>query len=109
MKAILINAVDRTVVEVQVTKTNTLADWYKLLCVEMVEIAHYLTEHDQLIVDEEGLLKDVTVGFDFRGCGQDFLAGNGLIVGTDEDGEAVDCDATVEEIKDKVRFYHATN
>ena len=39
----------------------------------------------------------------YDGAHQPF-AGNGLVVGVDLDGETVDCDITVEEVKQHVRF-----
>jgi hypothetical protein len=54
-------------------------------------------------VDDEGLLKPQEGFFIYEGYRQP-LAGNGLVLGTDEEGESVDPKMTLEELKSRVTF-----
>lgn len=107
MRAVLINAKDRTVTDVEVDgRKNVLHQWYKLLNVRMVEVALYINEQeDSILVDEEGMLEldENTCFFVYEGGHQPF-AGNGLIVGKDEDGESISCHVTADEVRSKVKF-----
>jgi hypothetical protein len=106
MKAILIDSKNETVTEVEISNENSLQDWYKKLGCQMVEVAHYFDEHDSIMVDEEGLLSmdSDTKFFTVVGGHQPF-AGNGLVVGVDDEGESVDCNKGVDEIKSLVKFF----
>ena len=58
---------------------------------------------DALYVDDEGLYNDYKHGF----CMDEWsypILGNALILGTDEDGNSVDCKMTIEYFKDKLLF-----
>lgn len=104
MKAVFINAVEKTVTEVDVPKEKTLQSWYKIIGCDMVEVASYINkENDSILVDEEGLLKPQEHFFAY-GVRENILAGNGLIVGVDNEGESVSCHVTAEQVKDKVFF-----
>jgi hypothetical protein len=104
MKAILIDSVNKTVTELNLDpQKNMLTQWYKALDVNMVEVAHYITDHDSILVDEEGLFKPCDHFFVYEGAHQPF-AGKGLVVGVNEDGETVACDITVKEVESKVKF-----
>lgn len=107
MRAVLINAKDRTVTDVEVDGSkNVLHQWYKLLNVSMVEVALYINEQeDAILVDEEGLLtmNENTPFFAYEGGHQPF-AGNGLVTGKDEDGESISCHVTADEVRSKVTF-----
>lgn len=102
MKAILINVHNRTVTEVDID--DGLDSLYKMLNVRVVEIARndLLRGQDVLYVDEEGLLKD-NLFFDIDG-GYQSIAGNGLIVGTDEDGNSCDAETPLEFVVEAVDF-----
>jgi hypothetical protein len=104
MRAILIDSKNKNVSEIIIDDTKTLEDWYKAVDCELVEVAHYINEHDSILVDEEGLLKNPTDFFTYNGAHQPF-AGNGLIVGVDpNDGESIDCQITLEEVKRNTCF-----
>jgi len=106
MKAILINSIERTVTELTLDgRANMLQQWYKAMNVELVQVGHYINEHDSVLVDEEGLLKQPEHFFEYDGAHQPF-AGNGLVVGVDEEGETVGCDISLEEVTAKVTFKH---
>lgn len=104
MKAILIDVFNKTVTEIKLdSKKDILDQYYHVIKTDVVEVAHYITDHDSILVDETGLLKPTNHFFFYEGAHQPF-AGNGLIVGTDEEGEAVDCNISVEEVEENVQF-----
>ena len=107
MKAILIDAYNKVVEEVSLRPDeNILNQWYDFVKCSLVQVGHYITEHDSIIVDEEGLLRPCDHFFTYEGAHQPF-AGNGLVVGVDEEGETVSCDISLEEVKSKVKFHTA--
>lgn len=102
MKAILIDAKNREVKEVQIT--GDLQSWYETIGCGMVECALYFDEHDSIMVDEEGLFNDGCDDFFFVKGGHQPFAGNGLVVGTNDVGESVDTKISLDEVKSKVKF-----
>lgn len=65
-----------------------------------------INDTNDIYVDEEGLLglTDESKFFQF-GEGRQPIAGNGLILGFDQNtGDSVDTNLTIEEVKDKVKF-----
>jgi hypothetical protein len=108
MKAILIDSINKTVTEVEVSKANTLQDWYKLLNCDTVEVACYLnSKEDSILVDEEFMLKPMAPTdpwFYYEGAPQPY-GGNGLITGVNSKGDSIaPRGVTVEEVRSKVRF-----
>ena len=105
MKAILIDSENKTVTEVTIDENaeDILEQWYKHIGCDLVEVAHDISEHDSILVDEEGLFKNPNNFFSYTGANQQF-AGNGLIVGRNEDGETVDCQIKLEEATLNVLF-----
>lgn len=59
--------------------------------------------NDTLYVDDEGLYNDYKYGFAFNDWSYPIL-GNGLILGTDDEGNSVDCKFTIEDFKDRLYF-----
>ena len=106
MKAILIDSKNKTVSEITIDENAEalLEEWYKHIDCELVQVAHDISKHDSILVDEEGLLKNPDNFFTYNGAHQQF-AGNGLIVGRNEDGETVDCEITLEEATLNVIFF----
>ena len=102
MKAILIDSINKEVKEVEIGKG--IAEMYKFLNCECFTIASYLPKNDAIFVDDEGLMNGTDVFFTYEGAHQPF-AGNGLIMGCDDEGESVDCKISFTEVKDKVKFY----
>lgn len=104
MKAILIDALNHEIKEVTLnTEESTLKQWYQLIGCDLVEVAHYITEEDSILVDEEGLLKPQDHFFYYKGAHQPF-AGNGLIVGVDEEGDDTSCKISLEEVIQNTEF-----
>src|SRR5262252_5356459 len=112
MRAILINAYDRTVSESTVADGD-YRDIYRALSTPehaidtftVIDISERHRGHGETIfVDDEGLLKDPSHFFLWRGYGQP-LAGNGLILGVDHStGESESTRLTVESVADMVTF-----
>lgn len=101
MKGILINALDRTVE--LVSNAGDLAALYDGIKCEMVEIADFNPETgDTVWVDEEGLLKDNTYGFVYK---NKKLMGNGMIYGSNLNGDNVDVSITVEDVITELLFF----
>lgn len=107
MKAILIDPFDETVTEVE--HNGDYRQIYTLLshpehpvsCFTVVQIEN----NDAIFVDDEGLLKDPKYFFSYEGYPQP-LAGKGLILGTNDEGDSVDVVTTVDDIKKRVSFRH---
>lgn len=105
IKGILIDAVNRTVKEVEVSGLEGLQGSVG----GSIAIAHSFMddgdmETDTLFVDDEGLLKSPKHFFSFEGAHQPF-AGNGIIVGLNEEGDTIDTTQNLEAIKSKVSFH----
>ena len=102
IKGILIDAEKRTVKEVQV-----IGDYkaiYPFLgvgvdCFALVGI----NDTESIYVDDEGLLKNPRNFILFKGY-RGALAGNGLILGSNEEGESISTSLTVEWVKKQVKF-----
>ena len=102
MKAILIDSINKEVKEIEIGKG--IDEMYKFLNCQCFTIASYLPKEDAIFVDDEGLLNGTDVFFTYEGAHQPF-AGNGLIMGCDDEGESVDCKIGLTEVKEKVKFY----
>ena len=105
MKAFKIDSANQTVTEVDVDEKNVLADLYKHVGCEMVEIACRIDDDNEIYVDEEGLLKNgPIIGFSYKGAHQPF-AGNGLVLGcNDETGESKATTLKLEDVAKNVTF-----
>lgn len=99
MKAIKIDAENRTVEEVEI---SGLADMQKAVG-GFIQVGHsFQTSPDVIYVDEEGLLKDPENFFLIKNDSK-ALAGNGLIVGTNLlTGESIDSVTPLEYIKKNI-------
>jgi len=87
MKAILIDALNCRVKEIQIK--GDLQSYYQAIGCDLVQVGYYLDkEGDVILVDEEGLLKYNEHFFSYRG---QIFSGNGLIIGTDAEGESASC------------------
>lgn len=84
-KAYKINSEARRIDEVEV---GDYRDIQHAIGCDRFDVAAYLDDNDALYVDDEGYLNPhVKTGFFY--C-QQFFAGNGLLVGADEEGESAD-------------------
>lgn len=96
MRAILIDTYNRTVTKVDTP--GKIEDIYALVRTDIIEAVYFDTGRDCMYVDEEGLLRTPpkplfqVLGFDQP------LAGNGLILGVDGEGETCSTSLTLEAI-----------
>ena len=102
MKAILIDVHTQSVTEVE--HDNTLDNIYDLLDCRTFDVVR-IDEVDSIYVDDEGLFVDDQLFFEYGGDAQSVrLAGNGLILGVDDEGNSISPQTTVEEVEGRVGF-----
>jgi len=102
MKAILINAVLRTVTQVDIVNgVDSIRQQLGVSCFTAVN--PFEDSSDAVYCDDEGLMKNPQ---DFFTLGNypEPIAGNGLIIGTDSEGRSVNCESLLEDIKNDVIF-----
>lgn len=101
MKAILIDVHSQTIKEVEVVNHDCIYDHLKCRCFTTVGI----DETHDVFVDDEGLLNLTPFSrfFLYKGYPQP-LAGNGLVVAIDEDGETIAPTLTIQQIAENVIF-----
>jgi hypothetical protein len=78
---------------------------YELLKCELVE-AVYVDTHNHLFVDEEGLFKVNDNSNFFVYDNNTPIIGSGIVTAHNEEGETIDTNLLVEDITNKVKFYH---
>lgn len=83
----LIDPVERTIIKVEVSP-NDLGTYYRALDCETFTLAAFNDIGDVVFVDDDGLLKGPTSFFLIEGYPQP-LAGKGLVLGTDPEGETI--------------------
>ena len=101
MQAILINPFDKTIEEVDYS-----GDWRdisSLLECDIFTTAYFADTPDSVYVDDEGLYVEDQAFFTIGDYPQP-LAGRGLILGCNDEGDSVDCKTTLEEAKAMVTF-----
>jgi hypothetical protein len=115
IKAILLHSKNKTITEVEI-RGGDIQDIYRFLEVDQFE-AVGLGEINgvfvSMYVDEEGLLKEAYIeedgtkhnmfGMKLKGF-PNVIMGNGLIMGTDEEGESVDSPLSVSQVESLVTF-----
>ena len=102
--AYLIDPSTQTIEPVTLTRKPTpLAELYQLLGCKLVT-AVPIDEHDSIYVDDEGLINGpVRQFFGIRGNGQP-LAGRGLVLGIDDDGNDASARITLSELRRRIVF-----
>lgn len=98
-KAILINSELQTITEVEY---NSIDDIQRLIGCRCFTVATYLDNEDAIYVDDEGLYTPQFF-FEYKGAHQPF-AGNGLVVGANDEGEGADVKISLEDVKKNVTF-----
>jgi hypothetical protein len=100
MKAILINPFDKSITEVEL-KTGDLAEIYALTDSTIVE-AVSVSQGNDVFINEEGLLGDLDEQQFFllgdNNNGWMMLAGKGLVLGNNSDGDSVSTTLTVPQL-----------
>ena len=101
MKAILIDVKTQEIKEVE--HDGKLQNIYDLIDCRTIDIVR-IDDVNGIFVDDEGLLKD-NLYFEYSGSENVFkLAGSGLILGVDDEGNSISPTLTVEDVKSKVNF-----
>ena len=102
--AFLIDPDKRTIEPVTLTrKPNALAEIYELLGCKTITVVH-LDDHNAVYVDDESLLSGpVYQFFGVKGIGQP-LAGRGLVVGIDEDGNDASPKQNLDQLRARLVF-----
>ena len=105
MKAILINVKTQEINEVEYD--NTIDGIYTTLDCGTFDVVDIDGTND-IYVDDEGLFKPNQLYFEYSGTERTIqLAGNGLILGVDDEGESISPTISVEEVKDSVHFLNS--
>ena len=102
MQAIKIDAVKQEITEVEIE--DTLDSIYEQLDCELFTCPIALDNLDTLYVDDEGLFVDEYVGAFYFGDYPQPLFGNGLIIGSNVEGESESVASSIKMIKNKVKF-----
>lgn len=100
-KAILIDPHSQTVQSVE--WNGHYQHIYKLIDCECYDVARINKHGDGVFVDDEGLFKEEQAFFLVDGYPQP-LAGKGLVLGVDTEGESVEPKVTLERIADTIRW-----
>lgn len=105
MKAILINPFEKSVAEVDYS--GDYHDIYKLIDCDVFAVSS--DGANDIFVDDEGLLKDdLTKQAFFWVSGMEQpLAGKGLVLSSDAEGETIAATIDVETLTNRIRWYSA--
>ena len=104
MKAILINPKEE-IIRV-ISYDGDYKSIYQILECRAFECVYPFKNEDTIYIDEEGLLKDSNYSFAIK-CDDGTtisLMGKGLILGTDAEGESIECQSKLDDIKSRVTF-----
>lgn len=102
MKAFVINSEERTIEEVEYS--GDYRDIYRLGDFDHFEVAGFNSHGDGVYVDGDGLFKVGQYFFSVRGYPQP-LAGNGVVLGCNEEGETVEPTVTLDWLRNNVIWY----
>jgi hypothetical protein len=110
MKAIKINVEKQEVSIIEIG--NDLQDIYNAIgndCSCITAPISYEND-DVMFCDDESLLRPSTIKGGFMYPDWNYpIVSNAIILGTDENGNSVDCESTLEEIKNGIRFISIEN
>ena len=102
MKAILIDVYEKEIREVDYDGTLDFI-YFNLAC-KTFDVVR-VDDVNSIFVDDEGLLRQNHLYFEYSASDRVFqLAGNGLILGVDDEGNSISPTLTVEDVKGKVNF-----
>jgi hypothetical protein len=101
-RAILINVQERSLSYVTINHWTDIYTHIANNC-DNFECPISFKNCDTIYCDGEGRLKEFVGGFMMENWNY-AIFGNGLILGTDEEGDSVDCITTIEEIQSKIKF-----
>ena len=101
MRAIIINARDRTITETEID--GSLETLQQIVGGMIEPVSQGLDRNHHCYVNEEGLLEHPQHFFMFEG-GHQPLAGNGVILAETDDGEEAPCTLSLAWVKERVKF-----
>ena len=102
MKAILIDVYNKEIREVDYDGTLDFI-YFNLAC-KTFDVVR-VDDVNSIFVDDEGLLRQNQLYFEYSGNNGSFqLAGNGLVLGVDDEGNSIPPTLNVEDVKGKVSF-----
>jgi hypothetical protein len=101
MRAIIINAQDRTISETDID--GSLKSLQQIVGGLIEPVTYGLDDHHHCYVNEEGLLDHPQHFFMFKD-GHEPLAGNGVILSSTEDGDEAACALPLDWLKERVTF-----
>jgi hypothetical protein len=101
MKALLIDSKNKVVKQIEIGEHFT--EISKAIDCETFSAPHIMQDNDTLYCDDEGLLKNPQHFFLLDSYPQP-IAGNGLILGCDDEGESVDASISLEELSSRITF-----
>ena len=102
MKAILIDVIKQEIKEV--IHDDTLESIYKFVDCRAFDVVN-IDQENTLYVDDEGLFVEDQLYFKYTGTTDSVsLAGNGLVLGVDEEGETTPPSLTLKEVQKAVTF-----
>lgn len=104
MKAILINVKNKEIKEVE--HDNTLKSIYEHVECKTFDVVR-IDDINSIFVDDDGLVNSDLYFRYFANSSSATLAGNGLILGVDDEGESISPTISVEEVKDSVHFLNS--
>lgn len=102
MKAYLIDPWTRTITAVEYS--GDYQEIYQHIGASCFDCARFADNGDGVFIDDEGLLKNGEQSFFAIWGYPQPLAGKGLVLGCDADGESVEPQISLEELRARVRF-----
>ena len=107
MKALFIDPTDETIRFL--SYDGDYKSIYRILGCRTFEAVSPFDNGDTLWIDEEGLLKDSNFAFKIKADDEkkfswQTVLGKALVLGTDAEGESIECKTTLEDLKSRISF-----
>jgi hypothetical protein len=102
MRAIIINAQDRTITETEID--GSLKSLHQIVGGFIEAVYHGLDDSHHCYVNEEGLLLKQPQHFFMFQDGHQPLAGNGVILASTDDGDEAPCTLPLDWVKERVTY-----
>jgi hypothetical protein len=101
MKAFLIDPKAQSITEVDYS--GDYNDIYRLIEADVFDVVRLYPSGDGAFIDDEGLLKESEFFWAHRNYPQ-LIAGRGLVLGVDADGESASPSVTLQQLHDDIAF-----
>ena len=105
MRAILINPMQESIRHI--SYDGDYKSIYRIIQCTTFEAVYPFDNGDTLWIDEEGLLRESNFAFNIKADNPKFnqtIMGSALILGTDAEGESIECKTTLENLKSRISF-----